>query len=191
MLYNTACPNYFNGGTPSQYRDYRLYVISRLRKLKTLDSSDVTEEEQKEADRVYSKLKERAVTEGVSEQQKLIEEKKLRELEKKKRKAKLREKEKRRLMRQKRKAQEKTSASTSSVDPSKSPASSGVASPSSPQAEKKQTSGGVDIHLPSIEDIEKSPSPALLVPQKKSDFDKVFNADEDEWTDDSWDDDDK
>lgn len=56
MLGNAACPNYFNGGTPKEYRDYRLYVIYRLKKLEVLDSSPVTEEEIAESERIYGVL---------------------------------------------------------------------------------------------------------------------------------------
>jgi microcompartment protein CcmK/EutM len=56
MLNNTACPNYLNGGSLKQYRDYRLYVISRLRNLDTLDDKPVTDEEKSEAVRLYGGL---------------------------------------------------------------------------------------------------------------------------------------
>lgn len=56
MLGNSACPNYFNGGSPKEYRDYRLYVINRLKKLEVLDSSPVTEEEITESERIYGVL---------------------------------------------------------------------------------------------------------------------------------------
>mmetsp|Transcript_30859 Transcript_30859/g.86503 ORF Transcript_30859/g.86503 Transcript_30859/m.86503 type:complete len:304 (+) Transcript_30859:83-994(+) len=54
MLQNEACPNFFNGGTPQQYRDYRHYVISRLPGLHTLDSSPVTNEERATAKMKYA-----------------------------------------------------------------------------------------------------------------------------------------
>lgn len=56
MLGNDACPNYLNGGTPKQYRDYRLYVINRLKKLSIVDSSPVTEEERTASRALYGVL---------------------------------------------------------------------------------------------------------------------------------------
>jgi len=56
MLRNKACPNFFNGGTPKQYTDYRKYVIDRLRSLSVLDSSAITEQEREEAYRTYGSL---------------------------------------------------------------------------------------------------------------------------------------
>ncbi|ELR24048.1 leucine rich repeat domain containing protein [Acanthamoeba castellanii str. Neff] len=56
MLGNQACPNYLNGGTLKQYRDYRLFVLSRLRHLDMLDDAPVTEEERGEATRLYGNL---------------------------------------------------------------------------------------------------------------------------------------
>eukprot|EP00009_Paramoeba_aestuarina_P003850 CAMPEP_0201515748 /NCGR_PEP_ID=MMETSP0161_2-20130828/7235_1 /ASSEMBLY_ACC=CAM_ASM_000251 /TAXON_ID=180227 /ORGANISM="Neoparamoeba aestuarina, Strain SoJaBio B1-5/56/2" /LENGTH=163 /DNA_ID=CAMNT_0047912661 /DNA_START=129 /DNA_END=616 /DNA_ORIENTATION=+ len=53
LLQNTACPNFFNGGTLKQYRDYRLYVISRFPQLIMLDSSKVEEEEKSAAKEIY------------------------------------------------------------------------------------------------------------------------------------------
>lgn len=53
MMNNPAAPSYFNDGTYEQYKDYRHFVISRLRRLKALDDQVVTEEERKEADRIY------------------------------------------------------------------------------------------------------------------------------------------
>lgn len=57
MLKNHACPNFFNGGTVQQYNDYRLFVLSRLRRLTVLDSTPVTEEERREAIEQYGDLK--------------------------------------------------------------------------------------------------------------------------------------
>jgi len=54
MLKNPACPNFFTGKDQDDYRRYRLYVIYRCKKLKFLDSSPVTIEERKEANRVGS-----------------------------------------------------------------------------------------------------------------------------------------
>mmetsp|Transcript_653 Transcript_653/g.937 ORF Transcript_653/g.937 Transcript_653/m.937 type:complete len:263 (-) Transcript_653:204-992(-) len=53
MLQNDACPNFFNGGSLKQYRDYRLYVISHFPNLKMLDSSVVTEEEKNTSKELY------------------------------------------------------------------------------------------------------------------------------------------
>jgi len=52
MLKNPACPNYFTGKDHDDYKRYRFYVLYRLKKLKFLDSSPVTEKERKEANRV-------------------------------------------------------------------------------------------------------------------------------------------
>jgi len=56
MLKNSCCPNYFNGGSPSSYKDHRLYVISRIPKLQVLHNEAVTEDERKEAYELYGKL---------------------------------------------------------------------------------------------------------------------------------------
>lgn len=64
MLNNDACPNFFNGGTLKQYKDYRHYVISRLRNLETLDDAPVTEEERDEAMRIYGNLETTRTPEG-------------------------------------------------------------------------------------------------------------------------------
>lgn len=56
MLKNGACPNFFNGGTPKTYQDYRHFVISKIPKLITLDSSEVTDEERAESKRIYGTL---------------------------------------------------------------------------------------------------------------------------------------
>lgn len=53
MLKNAACPNFFNGGTPKQYRDYRAFVAARLPRLKELDSSPISAEERADGDRLY------------------------------------------------------------------------------------------------------------------------------------------
>mmetsp|Transcript_18311 Transcript_18311/g.25657 ORF Transcript_18311/g.25657 Transcript_18311/m.25657 type:complete len:237 (-) Transcript_18311:745-1455(-) len=52
MLKNPACPNYFNGNDFDDYQRYRYYVLYRVKTLKFLDSSPVTEKERKEAARV-------------------------------------------------------------------------------------------------------------------------------------------
>lgn len=56
MLNNKACPNFFNGGTPDQYDNYRLFVISRFPHLVELDVSKVTPEEREKAKQVYGDL---------------------------------------------------------------------------------------------------------------------------------------
>jgi len=56
MLKNEACPNFFNGHSLKDYNDYRQYVLSRLPKLSTLDSTPVTDKERADALRVYSTL---------------------------------------------------------------------------------------------------------------------------------------
>jgi Leucine-rich repeat (LRR) protein len=54
MLRNAACPNFFvAGGSPRAYADYRLFVVSRVPSLVSLDGSPVTPEERAEAKRVY------------------------------------------------------------------------------------------------------------------------------------------
>ncbi len=49
MLKNPACPNFFFGKDANDYRRYRLYVLSRLPKLKFLDSSLVSDDERRQA----------------------------------------------------------------------------------------------------------------------------------------------
>lgn len=56
MLKNDACPNFFNGGTPEQYEDYRLFVLSRLSQLLVLDSTPVTQQEREQAKERYGDL---------------------------------------------------------------------------------------------------------------------------------------
>jgi len=51
MLKNPACPNYFNGKDFDDYKRYRLYVLFRMKKLKFLDYTPVSDEERKEATR--------------------------------------------------------------------------------------------------------------------------------------------
>jgi len=68
MLSNDACPNFFNGGSLKQYTDYRHYVISRLKTLQTLDDAPITEQEIKEALRVYPSEDKRYES-GLPEQQ--------------------------------------------------------------------------------------------------------------------------
>lgn len=57
LLRNAACPNYFvAGGSPAAYADYRLFVISRIPSLVSLDGSQVSDEERAEAKRLYGSL---------------------------------------------------------------------------------------------------------------------------------------
>jgi len=52
MIKNPACPNEITGRDSDDYQRYRLYVLYRLKDLRFLDSSPVTEEEKREALRV-------------------------------------------------------------------------------------------------------------------------------------------
>jgi len=56
MLKNDACPNFFNGHSLKEYTDYRQYIISRMPKLTTLDSTPITDKERMESSRLYSNL---------------------------------------------------------------------------------------------------------------------------------------
>lgn len=56
LLKNPCCPNYLTGGKPSEYADYRQYVISRLQKLEVLDTTAITTEERNKAEQVYGTL---------------------------------------------------------------------------------------------------------------------------------------
>eukprot|EP01114_Cavostelium_apophysatum_P005941 TRINITY_DN17121_c0_g1_i1.p1 TRINITY_DN17121_c0_g1~~TRINITY_DN17121_c0_g1_i1.p1 ORF type:complete len:249 (-),score=55.61 TRINITY_DN17121_c0_g1_i1:31-777(-) len=51
MLKNPACPNYFTGKDTDDYKRYRYYVLYRMKKIKFLDSTTVTDFERKEAAR--------------------------------------------------------------------------------------------------------------------------------------------
>ncbi|KAJ3585332.1 hypothetical protein NHX12_014053 [Muraenolepis orangiensis] len=53
MMDNEAAPSFFNGGSLTQYRDYRQYVISQLPGLETLDHTGVLEEERVQARKTY------------------------------------------------------------------------------------------------------------------------------------------
>ncbi|KAN0016431.1 hypothetical protein ACTFIU_006398 [Dictyostelium citrinum] len=53
MLKNEACPNFFNGHSLREYKDYRLYIISRLKCVQILDSTPVTSEERVDAVKLY------------------------------------------------------------------------------------------------------------------------------------------
>uniref|UniRef100_A0A673AXT6 Uncharacterized protein n=1 Tax=Sphaeramia orbicularis TaxID=375764 RepID=A0A673AXT6_9TELE len=45
MMNNEAAPSYFNGGSLTQYKDYRQYVISQIPGLEILDDTEVMEKE--------------------------------------------------------------------------------------------------------------------------------------------------
>ncbi|KAL4641551.1 hypothetical protein GN956_G10321 [Arapaima gigas] len=53
MMNNEAAPSYFNGGTLTQYIDYRQYVISQIPGLEVLDDTEVLEAERLQAKRTY------------------------------------------------------------------------------------------------------------------------------------------
>ncbi|XP_029944188.1 leucine-rich repeat-containing protein 72 [Salarias fasciatus] len=53
MMNNEAAPSYFNGGTHTQYLDYRQYVISQIPGLEILDDTEVLEQERVQARRTY------------------------------------------------------------------------------------------------------------------------------------------
>ncbi|XP_062849231.1 leucine-rich melanocyte differentiation-associated protein [Trichomycterus rosablanca] len=53
MMNNEAAPSYFNGGSLTQYLDYRLYVISQIPSLLVLDDTEVQEKEQAQARKTY------------------------------------------------------------------------------------------------------------------------------------------
>ncbi|XP_026014683.1 leucine-rich repeat-containing protein 72 [Astatotilapia calliptera] len=53
MMNNEAAPSYFNGGSLTQYTDYRLYVISQLPGLEILDDTEVLEKERAQARKTY------------------------------------------------------------------------------------------------------------------------------------------
>ncbi|CAI5682308.1 leucine-rich repeat-containing protein 72 [Oreochromis aureus] len=53
MMNNEAAPSYFNGGSLTQYIDYRLYVISQLPGLEILDDTEVLEKERAQARKTY------------------------------------------------------------------------------------------------------------------------------------------
>jgi len=52
MIKNPACPNEITGKDSDDYQRYRLYVLYRLKNLRFLDSSPVSGDEKKEAQRV-------------------------------------------------------------------------------------------------------------------------------------------
>ncbi|KAK5893924.1 leucine-rich melanocyte differentiation-associated protein [Pseudochaenichthys georgianus] len=53
MMNNEAAPSYFNGGSLTQYTDYRQYVVSQLPGLEFLDDTEVLEQERVQARRTY------------------------------------------------------------------------------------------------------------------------------------------
>ncbi|XP_035281144.1 leucine-rich melanocyte differentiation-associated protein [Anguilla anguilla] len=53
MMNNEAAPSYFNGGTLTQYIDYRQYVISQIPSLEVLDDTEVLEQERMQAKKTY------------------------------------------------------------------------------------------------------------------------------------------
>ncbi|XP_074518327.1 leucine-rich melanocyte differentiation-associated protein [Halichoeres trimaculatus] len=53
MMNNEAAPSYFNGGTLTQYKDYRQYVISQIPGLEILDDTEVLEKERAQARKTY------------------------------------------------------------------------------------------------------------------------------------------
>uniref|UniRef100_A0A6B2LCW4 U2A'/phosphoprotein 32 family A C-terminal domain-containing protein n=1 Tax=Arcella intermedia TaxID=1963864 RepID=A0A6B2LCW4_9EUKA len=57
LLKNPACLNYFSGGTPAEYRDYRLYIINRMTNLRILDGSPIKQEEYAQSAKLYGSVK--------------------------------------------------------------------------------------------------------------------------------------
>ncbi|KAM9718009.1 leucine-rich melanocyte differentiation-associated protein isoform 1-T1 [Menidia menidia] len=53
MMNNEAAPSYFNGGSLTQYIDYRQYVISQIPGLEILDDTEVMEQERSQARKTY------------------------------------------------------------------------------------------------------------------------------------------
>ncbi|XP_028973130.2 uncharacterized protein LOC114830229 isoform X1 [Esox lucius] len=53
MMNNEAAPSYFNGGSLTQYIDYRQYVISQIPTLKILDDTEVLGKERAQAKKTY------------------------------------------------------------------------------------------------------------------------------------------
>ncbi|KAL6490566.1 hypothetical protein MHYP_G00009110 [Metynnis hypsauchen] len=53
MMNNEAAPSYFNGGSLTQYIDYRQYVISQIPSLEVLDDTEVQEKERELARKTY------------------------------------------------------------------------------------------------------------------------------------------
>ncbi|XP_058250781.1 leucine-rich melanocyte differentiation-associated protein [Hemibagrus wyckioides] len=59
MMNNEAAPSYFNGGSLTQYIDYRQYVISQIPSLEVLDDTEVQEKERAQARKTYRMQKSR------------------------------------------------------------------------------------------------------------------------------------
>ncbi|XP_072033109.1 uncharacterized protein, partial [Amphiura filiformis] len=53
LMNNVVAPSYLNGGTQTEYMEYRHYVISQLTELTMLDDKHVSKEERVEAQRLY------------------------------------------------------------------------------------------------------------------------------------------
>ncbi|XP_027024983.1 leucine-rich melanocyte differentiation-associated protein [Tachysurus fulvidraco] len=53
MMNNEAAPSYFNGGSLTQYIDYRQYVISQIPSLEVLDDTEVQEKDRAQARKTY------------------------------------------------------------------------------------------------------------------------------------------
>ncbi|KAG1928043.1 leucine-rich melanocyte differentiation-associated protein [Pimephales promelas] len=53
MMNNEAAPSYFNGGSRTQYIDYRQYVISQISSLEVLDDTEVQVKERELARKTY------------------------------------------------------------------------------------------------------------------------------------------
>ncbi|XP_038586375.1 leucine-rich repeat-containing protein 72 [Micropterus salmoides] len=53
MMNNEAAPSYFNGGSLTQYQDYRQYVISQIPGLEILDDTEVLDKERDQARKTY------------------------------------------------------------------------------------------------------------------------------------------
>lgn len=53
MMNNEAAPSYFNGGSLTQYLDYRQYVVSQLPGLEILDDTEVLDKERDQAKKTY------------------------------------------------------------------------------------------------------------------------------------------
>jgi hypothetical protein len=56
MLNNVAAPSYFNGGSLIEHKDYRFYVVSRLRQLKMLDDKEISDQERSQAAIIFGKI---------------------------------------------------------------------------------------------------------------------------------------
>ena len=56
MLNNVAAPSYFNGGSLIEHKDYRFYVVSRLRQLKMLDDKEISDQERSQAAIIFGKV---------------------------------------------------------------------------------------------------------------------------------------